>query len=440
MAEETNQKTVCVVGADAFNRRLIERIPEASGWRLVDVLESTDVQPPTGTIDFDKLYGRCCEIIDGLDAPPDAIVGHLDFPVTALVSLLVRRYGLIGATPEAVAKCEHKYWMRKEQKKVLPDRTPDVAALNPFEPDAARDRAPAYPFWLKPVMGHSSRLGFMVTDDGDFESALQACRQQIHAHGEPFNAFLAHLDPEDGPPDGVDGNHAVAEELISAGRLFTLEGYVHDGKTTVYGAVESMRESKSASSLTRYHYPGDIPEEIVRDGEAAVGTLLAQIGYDNSPFNVEFFYDEDAGEIRLLEVNARISKSHSPLFDMVDGASHHRQAIRLALGQDPGRPDGGGGCTMASKFMVRSVEADGIVTRVPTGDEIAALQEVIPNLEVKVLVEEGRRMSDLADQDSYSYELMDIFIGGDSHGLVEDAYLRCRDSLELHVKPMPARD
>jgi hypothetical protein len=92
---------------------------------------------------------------------------------------------------------------------------------------------------------------------------------------------------------------------------------------------------------------------------------------------------------------------------------------------------------VAAKFMMRSHEADGVVQRVPSQDEVDRLRRLMPELMVQVLVPEGCRLSQLPDQDSYSYEIMDIFLGGESDEMIEDAHDRCRDSLVFLIQPMP---
>lgn len=431
------RKTICIVGNDPFNEDYIKRIPEAAYWDVVTVLDHDDVQPPDESIDFDALYERAHAQIAAMDPLPDAIVGHLDFPVTSLVALLNRDFGLKGASPEAVAKCEHKYWMRELQRELFPDNTPAVTPVNPFKPNEAQETVPDFPFWLKPVKGHSSKLGFLVRDAAGLDKALHACRRFIHQHGEPFNRFLARLDPEAGCPEDVNGNFAVAEELISADRLFTLEGLVEDGETRIVGAVESLKGGGAGVSFSRYQYPSDIPDDTVEKSREIAGKLLDHLGFDNGPFNAEFFYDEETGALRLLEINPRLSKSHSPLFHIVDGATHHRQAILLALGEEIEMPARKGHSPVAAKFMIRSNEEDGIVRGVPDPDQLDELKALFPDLATQILVQPGQRLSDLPDQDSYTYELADLFIGGADIGAIEDAYLRCRHSLEFLIKPIP---
>src|SRR6056297_318671 len=295
---------------------------------------------------------------------------------------------------------------------------------------------PAYPFWLKPVKAHSSVLGFMIEEDDDLDRALHACRQKLHYFGEPFNDFIAHLEEPGGSAE-VGGNYAVAEELVSARRQFTLEGYVWQGDVTIYGVVDSIRVGEHKSSFSRYQYPARVPDHILEESKTMTAKLLDAFGYDGSPFNSEFFWNPDTDALRILEVNPRISKSHSPLFKMVDGVSHHKVAIDLSLGRKPEMPHREGKDEIAAKFMWRSVEADGIVKRVPTDAEIADLQKLLPDLDLAILVEKEQQLSSMFYQDSYSYELAVIFLGGDSEEMLEDAYQMCVDCLPIHLKPLP---
>ncbi len=430
-------KTICVIGTNEFNLSMIRDIPEAKDWRVEPILDNDDVLPRVDGIEFDRIVETARERIDALGAPPDAIIGHLDFPVTGAVAMLNRHYGLRGASPETVALLEHKYWLRQTQARLFPDRTPACVPLNPFDPVSARRDAPEYPFWLKPVKAHSSILGMRVCDAGDLDAGLHACRLAIHRHGEPFTTFLHELEEIEGVDHAVDGNFAIAEEIIAAPRLFTVEGFVRGGEVTVYAVIETMRGGPSGSSLVCYLYPGPVPEAAAERARGILATLFEHIGFEDGPFNAEFFYDDEAETLDLLEVNPRISKSHSPLLRMVDGASHHRQMIQLALGEEPVMPAGEGEHPMAAKFMIRSAEPDGIVKRVPSEAEIAELKRLLPALEPEILVEEGQRLSELPDQEVYSYELADLFIGGSSREVIEDAYSRCRASLEFAIKPLP---
>ena len=67
---------------------------------------------------------------------------------------------------------------------------------------------------------------------------------------------------------------------------------------------------------------------------------------------------------------------------------------------------------MAAKWFVRRV-ADGVARRVPTAEETRQVQRDIPGCTVDVSVTVGDRLSELHDQDSYSYAYATIYIGAD---------------------------
>jgi hypothetical protein len=100
-------------------------------------------------------------------------------------------------------------------------------------------------------------------------------------------------------------------------------------------------------------------------------------------------------------------------------------------------PSGEGNDEIAAKFMWRSLEADGIVKRVPESDEIAELKRLMPDLELEILVEKEERLSDMFYQDSYTYELAVIFLGAHTEQVLEDSYRMCISSLPIHLKPLP---
>jgi len=110
-------------------------------------------------------------------------------------------------------------------------------------------------------------------------------------------------------------------------------------------------------------------------------------------------------------VNSRISASHSPLFEMVDGVSNHQAAVDVALGGRPRMPHREGRFPVAAKFMLRRFGGDARVRRVPTREEIRAAEEALPGLRVQIEVEAGKELSALRDQDSYSYELGALYMG-----------------------------
>ncbi len=402
---------IFVMGFDPFNRELMETLGEPGeyAWHALleypGIIEPDDAFPP-----FDELLATARDELEAFPDPVDGIIGYWDFPTSGLVPLLRQERGLPSPTAEAVARCEHKYWARCIQAQVVPDLVPRFQSLDPFAGDPLARLELEFPIWVKPVKAHSSFLGFRVHNRRELTAALRMMRERIHRMAEPFNGFMAHVDA---PREiaAVDGYHCIAEEIISRGHQCTLEGYVFDGEVTVYGAVDSIRSGRYRSSFARYQYPSTLPRRVQARMIVATRQLMDHIGYDNGAFNIEFYWDPRSDRIRVLEINSRISKSHSPLFLMVDGAINQQVPVELVLGRRPRFPSREGRFAMAAKIMLRLHE-DATVERSPTQADIDAARARYPEVRVRVLAPAGTRLAHLDFQDSYSFEIAEIFLGG----------------------------
>ena len=129
-------ENVFVLGLDAHNAAHPARLPDADRYRFHPLLRDGELAGGE-TIDLPGLLDAAQRQIEAFDGPVHAVIGFWDFPVSTMVPILCERLGLRWATTEAVVKCEHKYWSRLEQAKVI-DEVPAVRAGRPRRPDAAR--------------------------------------------------------------------------------------------------------------------------------------------------------------------------------------------------------------------------------------------------------------------------------------------------------------
>ncbi|MGM0632339.1 MAG: ATP-grasp domain-containing protein [Pseudomonadota bacterium] len=428
-------KNVFVLGLDEFNVPELASVQRTESLEFHSLLDVDQVvRPRKGRLDFDEMRRKAEAQLDRFDGSIDGIAAHWDFPSSALAGVLRNSKGLPGPSNEAICRCEHKYWSRLEQKRVVPDLVPPFAAVDPFRDDPLEGVDIDYPFWIKPIKAHSSHLGFRIRNADELHGHLPEIREKIGLFGEPFEQYLRHVDlPEE--MRHVDGHWCIAEGMISSGRQCTLEGYVHDGETTVYGVVDSVRSGRHHSSFSRYQYPSTIPLAVQQRMIQAADRVLSRFEYDGAPFNMEFYWDPKTDRIRLLEVNARISKSHCPIFRLVDGVSHHQVMVDLALGRKPDFPHRQGDFSVAGKFMVR-VFTDGTVTRLPGKEHIDQVHALFPEARIHPLTTLGTQLRHLHYQDSYSFELADIFLGAGSQSELLEKYRRCLEILPFEVQPL----
>ncbi|SFQ22940.1 ATP-grasp domain-containing protein, partial [Tranquillimonas alkanivorans] len=400
---QERKRNIFVTGLDPFNLRLLHSVRHAERYAFHTLYERQQITYAK-SFDMAALLDEGRRVLRAFDRTVDAIVGYWDFPSILMIPILRRELGLPGPSLESVLRCQHKYWSRLEQAKALPDQVPRFALVDPFEDDPAAPPL-SFPFWLKPVTAHSSLLGFLVKDVSEYRHALAETRAGIHRFARPLDVLMEYADL---PAEIAEAGawKCIAEEIISAGRQCTLEGYVLNGEAEVYGIVDSIR-GPNRSSLERYEYPSALPDPVKARLRASAAKVLGQIGLDDTPFNMEFFYHAADDSLALLEINARISKSHSPLFDKVEGVPHKEVMIDVALGRKPDYPARQGAFRYAAKFMPRLYghSADEIVTHAPSKPEIQALEEQYPGTEIQLHIEEGMQLGEDHHYDEYSYEL-----------------------------------
>lgn len=431
------KKNVFVIALDEFTNQLFGTIRQPDSYRYHSLI------PPGKIISaanycMPDLLDEARRKLQDFNGTVDAIVSYWDFPATLMLPALRQAAGLPTTTIESVLRCEHKFWSRAIQREVVPELIPRIAAFDPFAKDPLAQVDLDFPFWIKPVKAHSSILGFCIESPADFYAALPRIRKRIGRFADPFNYLFQRAEV---PAEiaVVDGNYCLAEENIAAEHQCTLEGYVFNGEPRVYGVVDSLRE-ENPSSFSRYHYPSRLPDDVQQRMIEVTLRVMRRTGLNNEPFNIEFFHDPQTGRISLLEINPRISKSHCPLFHLVEGASHLEVMLDVALGIPPDYPRGDGAYPMATKFMVRHYAGDALMRRVPRPEEIEAMQRVIDGVSVVVWVKEGNRLSDFADSDSYSFEYANIFIGGESEEDLQEKHHRCLAMLPFEFEPLPDQE
>ncbi|WP_089776054.1 ATP-grasp domain-containing protein [Ruania alba] len=419
-------QNVFVLGLDEANAEVLRSLDGADSLAFHQLLTRDELQQ--GEVNVPDLLDRAEVQLTAFDGTVDAIVNFWDFPATMMAPILCARRGLPSADLGAVVRCEHKYWSRLVQSRV----TNSLPAFGLLDLDADEPHLPdgvSYPAWIKPVESASSEGAYRVADQPQLADVLPRAREDVTRMGRPFEDVLAmlHLPPE---IEQVGGTAYMAEE-VADGHQMTLEGFVADGTVTAYGLVASINYPDSSSFL-RYQYPAPVPLA-VRDRIVEISTqVIAATGLDTSTFNIEYFWDPETGRIRLLEINARHSQEHARLFEMVDGVPNHAAMVRLGLGQVPDPPRGERRrYPMAAKWFLRHF-SDGIVRRVPDESTLARLEERLDG-SVHVRATEGTRLSAGYGEDSYSYVLAEVFVGGEDEEELRRKYDEFRDGVEFEI-------
>lgn len=422
---------VAVVGLDEFNGRyLTEDLHDVADINFFAALERDETHIDDACYDFEAHLDRARDRMRSVKGGPDGIITYWDFPSSAMAPFLAREFDLPYPSAESVMKCEHKLWSREEQAKVVD--TPDFCGFDPFADDPLSEITLDYPFWVKPVVGHSSMLGFEITNAGDFAAALDKFLGKIRELTRPFRYPLENCD--------LPAHHAaagprmcIAEEMLSAGDQFTVEGYIRDGEVHTIGIVESIR-MENEHSFSHYRYPARLDDDVAERMRFMSEQIMRAFEFEGAPFNIEYFYDCERDRLDVLEVNSRMSQSHSDLFKNVDGQPHQQIAVDLALDREPRWHEREGEFPAAAKFFIRRFE-DAFVQTVPSDEDMKLLKEAMPDVRVALNVEAGQRLSELSEQESYSYEIADLFIGGQNDSELEEKFDLAQKILSFELEP-----
>ena len=431
-----DKKNVFFIGLNDFNRTKLEAIRNAERYRFHGLLDPAEV---LDTYDFpiaDMLQRSEQQLRDWQKESGgsiDAIAGYMDFPVSTMLPLLCNKFGVRTPTLESLLKCEHKYWSRLIQREVIPNYIPRFRAFDPFD-DKAFDKIDLdLPFWVKPIKSSGSMLGFRIRSRDDFDNAMTQIREQIHLISEPFNYILdqANLPKE---VTDIEGHYCLAESIIG-GWQCTLEGYSCNGNVQAFGIVDSVRY-ENGSSFFRYEYPSTLPDRVRAEMIDVTKRIIPHIGFDNCAFNIEFYWEREHNTIWLLEINTRVSQSHSDVFEKVDGSSNQQVTVQVACGEQPEFPFREGRFNCAAKFFWRVFDGDAEVTRTPSQEDIRKVEARFPGTVVKPQVKAGMRLSELLEQDSYSYAICQLYIGGDDQKDLLNKYLECQDMLPFEFRAL----
>lgn len=383
-------------------------------------------------IDFNALLQQCRTAIAALGVPITGLIAHWDFPTSVLVPLLSRDQALPSPSLESVLKCEHKYWSRLLQQEVIPECVPRFALLDPFAEHPEKSIDLPFPFWIKPIKSFSSQLGFRIDSDADLRDALAAIRARIHHLGAPFDQALSHIDlPR--ALQGIGGHHCIVEEILE-GVQAAPEGSVANGRFQTHGLFDMQRD-EAGQRYENLIYPSALPAPVQQRITEACRKYLHHIGFDNGCFNAEFLWDAGTDTLRVIEFNTRISQSHSEMFVMVDGVSNHEVALDILLARTPDMPSGEGQHAVAGKFHITFPD-DAIVTAVPSRRDIQTLAARFPGLEFRLHASPGMRLSTLPNQDSYCYQLADIYLGAESREALLANYQACLEALPFAFEPL----
>lgn len=323
----------------------------------------------------------------------NAVISSSDYPGIILASILAKEFGLNAPEIEPTILCQHKYYSRVLQSKIIPECVPNFHFLE-------NENHLGYPFFVKPVKSSFSVSSHAIHGPHDLKDILTINPLPKNFIGS-FEKFVKTYTQIDHPVDKF-----VAEEFLS-GHQVTVEGFSYKSKIYFLGIVDS-NFYPNTMCFESFTYPSKLPLEVQNRIKKFSEKFVEYINLDNGFFNIEFIYDDKNDKIYLLEINPRIAAQFADLYEKVDGTNAYKILLQVALNEEPQLLTKNGKYEAAGSFVLRNFK-DSIVRKIPLELERQRAKNLCPEMRLEVYAKPQTKLSDFPqDGKSFRYAVYNI--------------------------------
>jgi biotin carboxylase len=337
-------------------------------------------------------------------------------------ALLAQRLGLPGTSPESIIRCQHKLGARELLSRVAPEANLSYFPLDCDYGDKVPDDL-EYPLFVKPIKAAFSVLARRVESREELERLTRFGPIEgwiIRRLVAPFNAIAQRR-----VGFAVDAHHLLCETPVQAPQ-FNLDGYVFNGQTRMLGVVDAIMYP-GTQAFQRFAYPSKLPPQVQARALDVARRFLRAAQFTHGIFNLEFFYDADRDELKVIECNPRLASQLADLYLRVDGTDVHAMNLALACGDDPAAvpraPPRGGA---AASFVFRRFDLE--APRMPDPSQLRRLRLEHPDA-LLLNFPKGRRARarDLKWLGSHRYAVLHLH--GDDEADLQARFRRACETL-----------
>jgi hypothetical protein len=361
------------------------------------------------------------------DRHVEGVLGTHDGPESLVAAILAKEFGLYGPEPAIAFVCEHKYYSREAQKKIVPAAIPEYQLLS-INGLKREDLTLSFPIFVKPVKSAFSILAKPISNFESLEAFLPRVRKRLSQSIPAFNILIKKYTTLD-----LDGNLLIAEQILE-GVQVTVEGFSWNKKVTMMGITDSIMYP-GTMSFERFEYPSKLPLPVQQRMTDIAGEVISEMGLDYIAFNIEMFYNPEKDTIKIIEINPRMSYQFADMYEKVDGTNSYAIQLQLSLGEQPGFQKGEGHFGVAASFVLRLFENKQVV-RIPTQEEVRIIHNQFPDSFIIIKVEEGMLLSDVS-QDESSFRYAIINLGGKDWTDLYTRFAELKKQLRFEFEALP---
>lgn len=402
-------KHIAVISPLHRERRELERIAHRCDVRVSFL--GPDASNDLGSLNVHRLIDdalRWCK-----KSKPDGILSSGDYPGSIIAHIIARECGLPHVDPKIILACQHKYHSRELQARFVPPAVPQYFLIDPQSTDLPQL---PYPFFAKPVKSFFSILSRKICTATDLDVIRQQSFHHFDAQLKPFNELLVKYSNYP-----LSSNYLIGEEILE-GHQVTVEGYMYRGTFTLVGIVDSIMFPRT-HSFKRFEFPSSLSERVQARMAQIAQQFLSGIGYHTAMVNIEMMYHPESDDIKIIEINTRMSSQFADLFEKVHGTNTYEMLIDLCCDIQPKWQPFAGQHQVAASCVLRTFE-DKLIHSMPSGKDIERIMATEPDARIELFGSVGHALSE-EDQDGMSYRYGLINIGAQSHEELLEKFERC---------------
>lgn len=359
----------------------------------------------------------------------DGVMGTGDFYGSLFAAYISSKLGLPGTSVRSIMILSHKYYSRQFQKSILPEAVPNFDIINPFS--IKKPKQLDYPFFVKPVKGTMSILARKISNLNELKKACQLSYYKSFISSvwcRPFTQFLSKY-----KLNQISTLNFISESLLY-GKQVTIDGFIQNGCVTIMGVVDSIMYPGTIS-FERFEYPSSLDDDIKKRMIDMTICLMSKSNLNNSCFNIEMFYNESNNTISIIEINPRMSYQFSDLFQRVDGISSFQVQVELSINNKKIEWISKNGIDKVAASFVMRLFNDVKVLKIPDQIQIDQVTNLYPSINVKILCDNGRRLSEY-DQDIGSYRYAIVNMSGQTWDNLYESYQHVQTLLPFQFEPI----
>lgn len=336
----------------------------------------------------------------------DGVFSNNEYFGAPIAAVLAEKLGLPGNDPRAVITAQHKFYARQAFARLAPEAAARYAAF-PYTVRHRADLPFELPCFVKPVRATYSVLARRVDRFDELRRHLSFWpfeKWLIKRLVKPFNDLMRWYTDY-----ALDAHHLIAEEILP-GLQVNLDGYVHEGRVRVLGAIdENMYPGTYA--FRSFEYPSRLPAEARARMKALAEKLLLGMGYRHGFFNLEFSWDPASGRIAVIELNPRMASQLSYLYECVDGLRPYEMLLALAAGEAPAAAAGAPRYRHAASFALRKFDGKPLTAH-PTPEQVARVRSQYPDAHLMLYLKRGPSLArEMKWLGSYRYAVVNMAAG-----------------------------